>query len=477
MVEITLADTTRVVVPDTLNELSPYVFAEQRDWFEDETDFVRRYLRPGMNALDIGAGYGAYTLLAAQRVGKTGHVWAVEPSEKTCVFLQNSIDANSLRNITILRHGMSRTSGEAYFRMYTESTANCIVQDEDSASTARTIPVKSLDDLCRDTAWSRIDFLKIDAEGMELEILGGGRDFFRTHSPLVMFEFIHGGRIDPNLLSAFENLGSGLYRLVPGVGVLVPFRLEDPMDTNFFLNLFACPKGLEGELEARNLLVRDKAHIPPRYGDVAGEWSAYCLRNCYAGMFSVLWKGRGYMIESDYQKVLDHVAYALNEGKPAEQRVASLWHARAGLLELCRKSPSYSRYATLIRVLLHLGLRTEANSIMRRLAVNLPLVTHEKLSEPFTPVLKRYEDISMFHSTVEWYRSSIREAMEYANHFSSYFTGTDTVLDLEALVESGIASDEIARRLVLVKTKASGGRLSDCGLPDVARHGSAVTKY
>ena len=61
-----IAGGVRVVVPDSLNLLTPYVLIEQQDWFEDEIGFVRRLLRPGQQAIDIGANYGVYTLTMAK---------------------------------------------------------------------------------------------------------------------------------------------------------------------------------------------------------------------------------------------------------------------------------------------------------------------------------------------------------------------------------------------------------------------------
>ena len=49
-----MVDGVRVVVPDSLELITPYVLREQGDWFEDEIRFVRRAVEPGATALDIG---------------------------------------------------------------------------------------------------------------------------------------------------------------------------------------------------------------------------------------------------------------------------------------------------------------------------------------------------------------------------------------------------------------------------------------
>ncbi len=47
-----------ICLPDSLQLMTPYVLLEQEDWFEDEIRFVRSLVRPGMQAVDIGANYG-----------------------------------------------------------------------------------------------------------------------------------------------------------------------------------------------------------------------------------------------------------------------------------------------------------------------------------------------------------------------------------------------------------------------------------
>ena len=44
---LTMTDGVRIVVPDSLDRITPYVLREQQDWFEDEIRFARRLLMPG----------------------------------------------------------------------------------------------------------------------------------------------------------------------------------------------------------------------------------------------------------------------------------------------------------------------------------------------------------------------------------------------------------------------------------------------
>lgn len=110
---ITLVDGVRIVVPDSLHLITPYVLTEQRDWFEDEIRFLRRLLQPGQRTIDIGANYGVYTLTMARTVGASGCVWAFEPASSTAALLADGIAANAFAQVVLDRSAVSSACGSA----------------------------------------------------------------------------------------------------------------------------------------------------------------------------------------------------------------------------------------------------------------------------------------------------------------------------------------------------------------------------
>ena len=167
---------------------------------------------------------------------------------------------------------MSDTTGVAQFVMAAGgSEYNHLVLDgveeSESGRGQRTEQVRltTLDECMKEFGWKRIDFLKIDAEGAELNIIQGGRQFFEQLSPLVMFEVEHAGVDNVPVTDAFTSLGYSLFRLVPALCALVavdPLSLSgagtcppgggQPKD----LNLFAAKADCAEKLAARGLLIR-----------------------------------------------------------------------------------------------------------------------------------------------------------------------------------------------------------------------------
>jgi len=97
----------RLCLPAVFDLITSYVVLEQEDWFEDEIRFVRRWLRPGMRAVDVGANYGLYTVALAKAVGPEGRVWAFEPAPDTAQFLDATLRLNDLGHVLLTRAAVS----------------------------------------------------------------------------------------------------------------------------------------------------------------------------------------------------------------------------------------------------------------------------------------------------------------------------------------------------------------------------------
>lgn len=184
-VTLTIGDDVQIVVPDSLNLITPYVILEQGDWFEDEIRFVRKLLQPGNQVIDIGANYGVYTLSMARAVGSSGEVWAFEPATDTASYLADGIAANSFSNVRLMRCALSDRQGTANFSNNEFSETNALVHESSAAVAMEIVPLDTLDDCMDSNAWNRVEFVKMDAEGEEINIINGGARFFQSQSPLV----------------------------------------------------------------------------------------------------------------------------------------------------------------------------------------------------------------------------------------------------------------------------------------------------
>ena len=241
----------RVVVPDGLTFLTAYVLYEQQDWFEDELVFLRNCLSPGQKVIDVGANYGVYTLSMAKLVGSTGMVWAFEPSSDTAAYLRQGINNNGFQQVTLENSALSNFTGTTYLTLNDNSELNSITQDAPAGTAHEAVAVTTLDDCMRKYDWQNIDFIKIDAEGEESNIIKGAQRFLEQCTPLVLYEVRAGYDLHLELIGEFANRGYDSYRLVPGLNLLIPFDANASTDA-YLLNLFCCKKG-----RARRLAEQD----------------------------------------------------------------------------------------------------------------------------------------------------------------------------------------------------------------------------
>jgi hypothetical protein len=94
----------------------------------------------------------------------------------------------------------------------------------------------------------------------EARIVAGGREFFHSFSPVVMYEIKHGATHNNALRWTFEALGYETYRLIGDGSLLVRLGDDEQLDT-FELNLFAIKPDRARELARRGLLVFAPAEI------------------------------------------------------------------------------------------------------------------------------------------------------------------------------------------------------------------------
>lgn len=152
------------------------------------TQFFARYVRPGMTVVDVGANCGYYTVLFADAVGPRGSVVAVEPVPATADLLTRSVELNGHAGTTqIARVALGReAAGIAHILVPAGEPKNATVVAAEAPGTVA-VPATNLDTLLGERA--RVDLIKIDAEGAEVEILAGMRDVLGRCRPAVMLEF------------------------------------------------------------------------------------------------------------------------------------------------------------------------------------------------------------------------------------------------------------------------------------------------
>jgi FkbM family methyltransferase len=165
-----------------------------------ETQFVQRYLRPGMTVLDVGAHHGLYTLLASKCVGSAGTVIAIEPSPRERKRLEGHLKLNRNKNVRLesLALGSERGEADLFLVDGSEDWCNSLRPPAvTSKSHVIRVQVKRLDELLQELGVTTVDFIKIDVEGAELDALKGAGNLLRGSSRPVILAEVYDSRTSP----------------------------------------------------------------------------------------------------------------------------------------------------------------------------------------------------------------------------------------------------------------------------------------
>jgi len=177
-------------------------YLENRGNYEvGETDLCERLVRRRMTTFDVGANIGLYSLLFSRLVGSAGTVHAFEAEPRNFERLRVNLALNDAINVIANDCAVFSESGSVELNMFPESfnawhslgrpTLPNPYAPSRTITPTRSIVVRSvsLDDYSASHQIERIDFLKIDVEGAELDVLHGcARLLAREAVDLVQFE-------------------------------------------------------------------------------------------------------------------------------------------------------------------------------------------------------------------------------------------------------------------------------------------------
>ena len=422
LLTVEVRDGARVCVPRTLDYMATYVLLEQEGWFEDEMEFVRRYLLPGMKVVDIGANYGVYALSCARSVGANGAVWAVEPGQTAASYLRQSKAVNNHAGLYVIEAALSKRTGSIDLNEGGGAESNSVVFQPGKHVSRRSVRAYALDDAAREFGWNAIDLVKLDAKGEELNILEAGRRFFTDESPLVMFELKTINDVfNVELIKKFKTLGYRSFRLVPGMGVLTPLVAGERAGT-FQLNLFCCKVDREAELVSRGLITGTEVTQSP-VPEAKSVLDEYFAAVPGAGRFSlpaihaisrtlgnddlIYREGLGLFVHSQ------STAHAL----PERARYLKLTHVR--ISDAIAQRETMWRNISAVRIMLALGYRERAAYLLKRLSDAFTQGVDTSEREPFLTTNVIYDVPTQDLPLPQALSVMVNEQLERSRAFSS----------------------------------------------------------
>jgi FkbM family methyltransferase len=197
-----------------------------------ETKLFKKLIEKGMVVVDVGANIGYYTLLAARFLSEEGKVVAFEPDPYNYSLLCRNIELNGYRNVIPVRKAVFSKPGK--MKLFLDKSnlgGHSLSEANVDKGASITIETTSLDDYFKNTD-CKIDVIKMDVQGSEMEVLEGMANIINQNYDLkIITEFWplglrNSGSSPTDFLNKLIGCGFALYQIGKDV---------KPINVNHFL--------------------------------------------------------------------------------------------------------------------------------------------------------------------------------------------------------------------------------------------------
>jgi len=156
----------------------------------DTNNILAKYVKPNDIVIEAGANIGSETLLIS-RLADKGHVYAFEPNPYTFERLKINASINELKNVSAYDYALGEQDTHIQFNIYPKDFCNSGMSSKYmETSNTRKIDVvqKKLDTFVKENNIARVDFIKMDIQGAEMDMINGASDTIAKYKPIIFTE-------------------------------------------------------------------------------------------------------------------------------------------------------------------------------------------------------------------------------------------------------------------------------------------------
>jgi len=220
---------------------------------KSDTEFIKKIIKKNDVVFDIGANIGYFTLIFAKLVGDSGKVFSFEPESENFKILKKNVETNGYNNVILEKKIVSNTNGVSTLYV-SEKAGNHRIYKSDNFIESVEITSISMDSYAKNNTLKKIDFIKIDVEGAELNVLQGIQNILDSNEHIILFtEFspnqIESCGLEPNdMINFLTNNKFKIYftEIKNNKLILLDFKKIYSLKNYENKNLICCRSSLDG---------------------------------------------------------------------------------------------------------------------------------------------------------------------------------------------------------------------------------------
>jgi len=192
---------------------------------------AQRLVRRGGVALDVGANIGTVTLLLSRLVGRDGQVHSFEPNPYIAMMLEKTLERNGLANVVLHCVGLGSEPGRLTLNVPLHNAgAGSLVRAYGGQTCQLEVGVETLDEVVERSGLERLNFVKLDVEGFEGEVLRGGLGVLERLRPRAIVFEMNDPQVDVcenEVFRSLRDIGYGFFA-IPKCLVRMRLQYFDP---------------------------------------------------------------------------------------------------------------------------------------------------------------------------------------------------------------------------------------------------------
>ena len=147
---------------------------------------LEKLIKPGLTILDVGVNSGYFTLLAAKLMQDQGQILVFEPAPENYQRVKKTLAYNRYQSISLWPLALFNRNGQLSLFKGVESGCHSLIKDSGLGSWP--VITKKLDDFIFEQNIKKVDLIKIDVEGAEIEVLEGARKLLNEQHPQLIID-------------------------------------------------------------------------------------------------------------------------------------------------------------------------------------------------------------------------------------------------------------------------------------------------